>query len=131
MRNSTALTHCALTCCVMWGIIFGFILSSTLVLLNQDDTYITPEMYGGGAHGFHRAVNESVRQQKILKASRRYDDVVSWNVPSNLFAVVNEIPRAHVNVLNVKNISLAIKYSNSFNVSNVSNAKFDVSTRYK
>lgn len=120
MRHPTVLTHCALTCCVMWGIVFGFIASSITVLLRvpKTDSYVTPEMYAGvNSSGFHEAVREAIRQRKPLRATRTYDDVRTWTVDSNLDAFVNRIPNAKVEVSNVKNVSLVVQLSESLHVS--------------
>lgn len=123
MRHSTVLTHCALTCCVMWGITFGFILSSAIVFLrtNDDsDRYVTPEMYArNGGSGFYEAAEEAAKWGKTLKAINTYYDVYEWVIPSDLSAIVHRIPYAHIKMSNVRNISLKIHSSSSLRVSNV------------
>ena len=130
MRHSTALTHCALTCCVMWGIAFGFILSSAIVLLRTDDTdnqYVTPEMYArNGSSGFYEAAEEATKWRKTLRAMRTYNDVSEWVVNSDLSAIVHRIPYADVKMFNVQNISLKIHSSGSLHVSNVSDSECDI-----
>ena len=130
MRHSTALTHCALTCCVMWGIAFGFILSSAIVFLTtNDDTdqYVTPEMYArNGSSGFHEAAEEAMKWGKTLKAMYTYNDVYEWIIPSDLSAIVHRIPHADVKMSNVCNVSLRIYTSNSLRVSNVNESECSI-----
>ena len=128
MRNTTAITHCALSCCVMWGIMFGFLLGSLLVLLGNSHTYVTPEMHGGGRTGFLRAVDDAVRERKLLRAPFTYD-LDSWDIPSNLHAEVHRLPGARLRVLNSANVLVTIREIGSLNVSNILNSSLTISEK--
>lgn len=128
MRHPTALTHCALTCCVMWGILFGSLVGAALVVLPSSETYVTPEMYGGGAYGFRQAVTVAVREQKMLDAPFTYNHVGVWHVPSHLHARVHRLPDAQLHILDATNVSIVVEEAASLNVANVQESSLSVGT---